>query len=313
MAAILQTVNRWSAEWTGVAWAVTWQSALLIGLAAVVAFFLRRSPPGLRYWLWQIVAIKVLLMPFWTMAVPMRFLSLDGGSQPPPLRNEAELAGLPENVRMDLAEVDSRGTPQPTAPLPPRPPWQAIQDVSWQSCLVIGWLLVVVAEFAVLAWQRVALLRLLRDAAPATESLRALVGELAGQLGLRRAPAAVVTDADSSFFACGAWRPVLVLPKNLLSTLDSARLRQVLLHELAHVKRLDLIFGWPVEIARRLLFFHPLIHWLAYRIRLERELACDQLAMFHSGRSASDYIETLIHVVTQAAQPPSVKAAAGEP
>ena len=175
---------------------------------------------------------------------------------------------------------------------------------------MVGWLLVVAAQFAVLAWQCAGLRRLLREAASAPEPLHALVGELAGQLGLRRVPTAVTTDADCSFFACGAWRPVLVLPKNLLATLDGDRLRQVLLHELAHVKRLDLILGWPVEIVARLYFFHPLVHWLAYRIRLERELACDQVAMAASGRSPSDYVQTLIHVVTQASQPPALKAAA---
>jgi beta-lactamase regulating signal transducer with metallopeptidase domain len=211
---------------------------------------------------------------------------------------------------MGFADVDSTGIPKSITPLPARPPWRAIQEVSWQSCLLIGWLLVVVAQFAVLAWQRIALRRLLREARLAPESLRALVGELASQLRLRRAPTAVVTDADCSFFACGAWRPALVLPKNHLATLDGTRLRQVLVHELAHVKRLDLIFGWPVEIARRLFFFHPLVHWLAYRVRLERELACDQVAMAASGRSPSDYIETLVHVVTQSSQPRNRKAAA---
>ncbi len=185
-----------------------------------------------------------------------------------------------------------------------------VRQVSWQSWLLVGWLLVVTAQCALLARQRVVLRRLLRRARPATGSLHALVGEAAAQLGLRRAPRAVVTDADCSFFACGAWRPVVVLPKDLLASLDGGRLLQVLLHELAHVKRLDLVFGWPVEIARRLLFFHPLVYWLADRVRLERELACDQLAMIHSRRGPGEYIETLVHVVTQASQPPGLKATA---
>jgi beta-lactamase regulating signal transducer with metallopeptidase domain len=310
MAAIIESINRWSGAWAGLAWAVTWQSAVLVGLAAVVALLLRRSSPGLRFWLWQIVAIKVLLMPFWTMAVPMPFLSLDGGSQQSAARDKAEPAVLPADGSRGLAEAEPTGMPPPIDPLGPRPSRTTIPRLSWQSWLMVGWLLVVAAQFAVLAWQRAGLRRLLREAASAPEPLRALVGELAGQLGLRRVPTAVTTDADCSFFACGAWRPVLVLPKSLLATLDGDRLRQVLLHELAHVKRFDLILGWPVEIARRLYFFHPLVHWLAYRIRLERELACDQVAMAASGRSPSDYVQTLIHVVTQASQPPALRAAA---
>jgi beta-lactamase regulating signal transducer with metallopeptidase domain len=309
MAQTVESINRWSAAWTGLAWAVTWQSAVLVGLAAIVAVLLHRSPPALRYWLWQIVAIKLLLMPFWTMAVPMPLLSLNEPSQQPALRDEAALAAPPADGLAEFAGVELTSPPQPFAGFAPQTPPSATEQLSWQSWLLIAWLLVVLAQFALLAWQRVRLRRLLRQSAPAPEPMRALVAELAGQLGLRRAPTAVVTDADCSFFACGAWRPVLVLPENILPTLDGERLRQVLLHELAHVNRLDLIFGWPVEIARRLLFFHPLVYWLAYRIRLERELACDQVAMAASGRGPADYIETLVHVVTQSSQPRVLKAA----
>src|SRR5262249_18773478 len=44
-------------------------------------------------------------------------------------------------------------------------------------------------------------------------------------------------------------------------------------------------------------------HWVWFRIRLERELACDQLAMTHSGRSAADYAEVLVQVVSHASTP----------
>ena len=313
MAAAFETVNRWSAPWAGLAWAVTWQSAVLVGLAAVVALFLRRSSPGLRYWLWQIVAIKVLLMPFWTMAVPMPFPWPSGES---PLaavgeeREEGEAAAAPVESRGGLAGVEPRRAPRPIAPLGPRPPEKTTPPLSWQSWLLIAWFTAIGAQFAVLAWQWACCGGCSgRPLRPPNRS-DAVVGELAGQLGLRRAVTAVVTGADCSFFACGAWRPVLVLPKGLLATLDEDRLRQVLLHELAHVKRLDLVLGWPVEIVRRMYFFNPLVHWLAYRVRLERELACDQVAMTASGRSPSDYVETLVHVVAQASQPSSLKAAA---
>jgi beta-lactamase regulating signal transducer with metallopeptidase domain len=306
----VETIDRWSELWAWLALAVTWQSALLVGLSALVAVFLHRSSPRLRYWLWQIVAIKVLLMPFWTVAVPMPFVSADREVQASTSESRAEFAALPAAGLRKTASAHPMDVPRPITPLAPPPLLAAIRQVSWQSWLMFGWLLVVASQLAVLAWQCVRLRRLLLDAAPAPEALRALVGELAGQLGLRRAPMAVVTRADCSFFVCGIVRPVLVLPKSLLVTLDDGRLRQVLLHELAHIKRLDLLYGWPAEIACRLYFFHPLIHWLTYRIRLERELACDQVAMAASGRSPIDYAQTLVLVVTQASQPSALKVAA---
>ena len=158
--------------------------------------------------------------------------------------------------------------------------------------------------------QRLRLARLLRQSTAADEDLAGLVAELAGQLGLRRVPAAVSVAADCPLFVCGLWRPRLVLPSRLMASLDRSERRQVILHELAHVKRHDLVWGWPVEIARIVYFFHPLVYWVAYQLRLERELACDQLAMARSGHPPADYAQTLVQVVSHASEPAAIQAAA---
>ncbi len=71
MFALVSTLNDWSERWLTVMWAVIWQLAAVVAIATVLAWLLRRSSPIVRYWLWQIVAIKLLLMPFWTFAVPL--------------------------------------------------------------------------------------------------------------------------------------------------------------------------------------------------------------------------------------------------
>jgi beta-lactamase regulating signal transducer with metallopeptidase domain len=159
--------------------------------------------------------------------------------------------------------------------------------------------------------QRARLGRLLSRSAAATDPrLLALVDQVAGQLGLRRPPAVVLTELEGSPFVCGLFRPVLVLPRGLLTALDAGQWRQVLLHELAHLRRRDLWWGWVPEIARLVYFFHPVAHWACARIRLERELACDQLAMALSGGSAADYALVLVQVVSHASLPPALKPAA---
>jgi beta-lactamase regulating signal transducer with metallopeptidase domain len=39
------------------------------------------------------------------------------------------------------------------------------------------------------------------------------------------------------------------------------------------------------------------VHWAAARIRLERELACDQVAMHESSRGPAEYAQTLVRVL----------------
>ncbi len=71
MSAIVDTLNRYSADWTALVAAVVWQSTLLALVIGAIAYFLRSSSPAVRYWLWQIVAIKMLVMPFWISWVPL--------------------------------------------------------------------------------------------------------------------------------------------------------------------------------------------------------------------------------------------------
>jgi len=110
-----------------------------------------------------------------------------------------------------------------------------------------------------------------------------------------------MTDQNISPFVCGAWRPLLVLPESLAETLAPSQLRQILLHELAHVRRNDLIWGWAPTLVRIVFVFHPVVHWVVYRLRLERELACDQLAITYSENNPGDYANTLVHVVDHVA------------
>lgn len=310
MSWFLHGLNVWSEAWANLAWAVFWQSTLLIGLIALLALLLRRSSPTVRYWLWQIVAIKLLVMPFWTLAVPMPFLAMSSrpSSLPPTGPAYADSptpdgATWPEWPGAGSTSVGD-GAPRSESVLL----W--LQGITWRSWLFLGWAAVVVFAVARLFRQHRQLGRLLGGATPAGKELSDLLGELANELGLKRVPAALLVDDDCSLFLCGLRRPVVVAPSGLAASLRPCQLRQALLHELAHVKRLDLLWGWPMEIARIVYFFHPLVHWAGRQLRLERELACDQLAMSLTGGDAADYANTLVQVVNHASQPPTIRSQA---
>jgi beta-lactamase regulating signal transducer with metallopeptidase domain len=213
--------------------------------------------------------------------------------QPPPVRS------LPS------AESTEAATAPQAAPF-----WAPLSELSWRGCLLIAWLVIVLGQVVRLLGQRLRLARLLKRAVPVEGELAELVTELGQQIGLRRTPSVVAVAGDCPLFVCGFWRSRLVLPSRLMASLGLAERRQVILHELAHIKRHDLLWGWPVEIARILYFFHPLVYWVAYQLRLERELACDQLAMARSGHTAADYAQTLVQVVSHASEPASLQVAA---
>jgi beta-lactamase regulating signal transducer with metallopeptidase domain len=80
----------------------------------------------------------------------------------------------------------------------------------------------------------------------------------------------------------GFMRPRLLLPAGLASSFSREELRHVFLHELAHIKRHDILGGWLMLALQTLHWFNPLV-WLAfYRLRVDRELACDALALTYA-------------------------------
>ena len=203
-------------------------------------------------------------------------------------------------------------------------------------------------EVARTGWQFRGLRRLLAGSCAAEPAVEIVVEQCAARLGLARLPAVRVVQGEGSPMVCGLRRATLVLPAALTgaplprgerlgegfsgSKLGSERegmessgipplappfeggvkssLRQIVLHELAHLQRRDLLTVWVIHLMRTVYWFNPVAHWVAYRAGLERELACDRLAMLNSGASAAAYALTLIDAASGRSQPLVLNAAA---
>jgi beta-lactamase regulating signal transducer with metallopeptidase domain len=306
------TIDSLAADWLALVIAIVWQSTLLAVGVAAAAWVLRSSSPAVRYWLWQIVAIKILLAPAWTLSVPLAWLP-----QPSVMRRTSEVpaetlvpldgqgdSSAPQAIDSQVAlDAPLLNEPQHAPTAPKRARSIALPALSWQACLMLAWGAIVLAQLARIAWQRVKLSQLLGSAASADTAIESLVAECARGVRLARLPLVLVTSEECSPFVCGAWHPCIVLPGSLVSELSEAELRPVIVHELAHIKRLDLVWGWIPQLARVLYFFHPVAHWTLFRTRLEAELACDGYAMATTGHGAASYADLLVRVVSRLAEP----------
>jgi beta-lactamase regulating signal transducer with metallopeptidase domain len=94
--------------------------------------------------------------------------------------------------------------------------------------------------------------------------------------------------------AIGIRHRAIVLPAVAGAWPDALR-RAVLLHELAHVARRDCLTQTAAAFACALYWIHPGSWWLARRLRIERELACDDLVLA-AGTDACDYAGHLLEL-----------------
>lgn len=148
-----------------------------------------------------------------------------------------------------------------------------------------------------------------RVAAP--QAVERAVAELAGCLGIGRSVAVFESTLTAVPTLVGWLSPVILLPASAISGLTTDQLEAILAHELAHVRRHDYLVNLLQTVVETLLFYHPAVWWLSRKIRQERELCCDDIAVELCGDRLA-YARALATLEEQrTAQPSWVMAASG--
>ena len=93
----------------------------------------------------------------------------------------------------------------------------------------------------------------------------------------------------------GIFRPVILMPKDILTHLTGAQFSAIIAHELCHWRRRDNLTAAIHMIVESLFWFHPLVWWLGSRMVVERERACDE-AVIRSGSDRQLYAEGILKI-----------------
>jgi hypothetical protein len=104
----------------------------------------------------------------------------------------------------------------------------------------------------------------------------------------------------------------LLLPAGVIETFSRDELRHIFLHELGHLKRGDIPLNWVATVLFVLHWFNPII-WLAVaRMRIDREVACDALALsYGDSKHRKSYGATIIKLLEQFSRPAWAPGAVG--
>lgn len=130
------------------------------------------------------------------------------------------------------------------------------------------------------------------------QSILRLLEESKEQLGIQTSISIIQTSGISIPAIFGVTRPWLLIPETVLKNMGQESLRYVILHELAHLRRKDIIINWIALVLQIIHWFNPLV-WLAFRkMRADREMACDEAVLRHlEQKEAMRYGHTLLDMV----------------
>jgi beta-lactamase regulating signal transducer with metallopeptidase domain len=156
-----------------------------------------------------------------------------------------------------------------------------------------GMIVICLGSYALTLW------RIKHNRVPVKDALLHEIVALAQGIGLRREPRVWMSPVVRSPAVTGLWRPVLLLPVQFDESLTAQEARLVLRHELTHLKRGDLPLNALLCLLLALHWFNPLL-WLAFfKVRLDREAACDAQVLDREPQAERvAYGHTLLRVET---------------
>jgi hypothetical protein len=163
-----------------------------------------------------------------------------------------------------------------------------------QPWIVTGWLLGV-AMFSLrllLGW--IGVWRLCSQVCPVPAWMLERTRILANALRVTL-PSIQLSQRITEAVAVGFFKPLILLPVAWITELPADMLDAVIAHELAHIRRGDLWINLLQRMVETLLFYHPAVWWLSRRLRIERELCCDELVVSVT-QNRLRYAETLEHI-----------------
>lgn len=242
-----------------------WQSTILALLAAVLSLAFRRNRASVRYWLWLSASLKFLLPFSLLMGIGSRVVW-------PTATQRVELTPGVVATMIGISQPFSDSMPF----APPKPGLRASSTTVVAGLWACGFMTIVLLRAR--GWRGIQ--AAVRASGPIS---------IVGTVRTRSSPGLLEPGV------VGLFRPVLLLPADLLQRLRPAQAEAILAHELCHVRRRDNLTAAIHMIVEAVFWFHPVVWWIGARLMEERERACDE-EVLRLGNKRRDYAEAILDV-----------------
>ncbi|MEP6574086.1 MAG: M56 family metallopeptidase [Gemmatimonadota bacterium] len=279
------------------------KATALVALACLATWRLGRGAASMRYAVWAVAFAGMLLLPALALTLPTwRFQtpanspvrSLGSAPQvsfasalPGPAASAPEARLQPGSAPLGLAPstVADFETPfvttRPALSLP-------------MKMVIVLWLTGTAILLARLGIGLLMVRRAMTEAADPQSPEAQHVASLAMSMGISRQVQLGYSATLRVPVTIGVFRPVVLLPE-MSRGWGRDRLHVVLLHELAHVRRLDYACQIMQQIVCAFYWLNPLIMLAARRSRVEQERACDDVVL-RMGTRSREYAGHLVDI-----------------
>ena len=294
-------MTTWFADSAGatVLWLIV-KATALVGIAALLQMLLmRRASAAARHLVWMSALVCLLLLPVaagflpsWPVSVAV--IPMTGSTDPALL-----VPGHPSSpLQVRPVAVPELESPGPS--IAAQVESAAAQSSRFKAppLFSIGISVYAAGIVALLMYwfaQRWQLRRFVRHATHINQrEWIGMLSDCARAIGVVRSVRLLKSRERNVPLAFGTRRPAIVVP-SIAETWDEDRRRAVLLHELAHVARFDCLTDTVALAACAMYWFHPAVWWIAKRMQIERELACDD-RVIAAGTEPREYASHLLEI-----------------
>ena len=280
-------------------------ATILFGITMLLKRLLKdKLSPFLHYAIWSLFLLR-LLLPV-TLGSPVQFFSLPAQSAAASAPvSQPETASAPRQDAVDSAALPQAETESVRKNTQTAPEQVGVfadaarQPLSLANVLLFVWLAGVAIGIGYIAFLYIRLQkRIAKNAAKPTKRLRALYREVRRELGIRANVPLVcqfgLTSPGILFPAC------VLMPMDLLASMDDEQVKNTLRHELVHYKRGDPAMSILLSLLNAIYWFHPVV-WIAVRqIRADMETLCDSIVVDQmSARQKGDYATLILDLFSR--------------
>lgn len=259
-------------------------TAIAAALALVIvllAWHFRRNP-ALVHALWVVVLLKLITPPL--LGVPLPFLeSIDSTS----LVSSIDEFGL-QGSSIAMASSQTNGN---------QGAWGGFVGLLTGSVGLV-WLVGSLVWVSIAAVRIRCFSRVLQQTKLCDGRVRRVADQAAESLGMAKSPLVVMTEAclPPMVWHMGRFAKV-VIPEQLVSSVDDEKLRGILTHEFAHIRRGDHWLRWLSLFVLAIYWWNPIAWWAVHRMRVAEEQCCDAMVISAASCERKAYAQTLLETL----------------